>query len=93
MNAEILLAPNYRFTVTDAETAARIYLHGEGVREGHANVAIITKDILEGTLKYPNRLAKYMREYEGYLSGFFRVVEAHNKIPNVLRYELAKLIA
>lgn len=90
---EILLAPNYRFTVTDAETAARIYLHGEGVREGFANVAIITKDILQGTFKYPDRLAKYMREYEGHLSGFLRTIEAHNKIPNVLRYELAKLIA
>lgn len=93
MNAEILLAPNYRFTVMESEIAARIFLLSRGHKETDPLVPIIADGIRTGAFWHRDEIAKAIREYEGHLSGSFRIIEAHNKIPNVLRYELAKLIA
>ncbi len=48
MNAEILLAPNYRFTVMESEIAARIFLLSRGHKETDPLVPIIADGIRTG---------------------------------------------
>lgn len=93
MNSELLLAPNYRFTITDAETAARVFLQSKGYKETSKQVGIVLNSMKEKICPFAKDIAKAIREYEGILSPNLRVIEVHNKIPAVLRNELAKLIA
>lgn len=93
MDSALILAPNYRFTVTDAETAARVFLNSKGYKETSRRVGAIVESMAERCFPFASEMAKAIREYEGKLSSNFRILEAHNKVPAVLRNELAKLIA
>lgn len=89
----MILAPNYRFTVTDTETAARVFLASKGYKETKKRVDVIIESMLGKAFPFAREMAQAIREYEGKLSSNFRILEAHNKVPAVLRNELAKLIA
>ncbi len=93
INLDLALAPNYRFTVTDSETAARIFLAHIGLKETSDGVKEVLRSMMNGSFRFSSEMAQAIREYQGLLFPNLRILEAHNKIPNVLRYELAKLIA
>lgn len=93
MDSAIILAPNYRFTITDTETAARVFLTHKGYKETKKRVDVIIESMLSNAFPFAREMAQAIREYEGKLSSNFRIQEAHNKVPAVLRNEFAKLIA
>lgn len=86
------LLPNYRFVVTSEEILARMYLEKKNLSPSKIRIDTVVESIKSKGSMLSVILAT-IRNYSGELLDYCRVYEYHNKIPSVLRNELAKLIS
>lgn len=93
IQSELDLAPNYRLTVADNETVAKIYLTKKGKKVSKQNIETVVGILTSRAGVLMREIAEVMATYTGPLLKDCRIIEAHNKIPNVLRYEFAKKLA
>lgn len=87
------LEPNYRLTIASNETVARIYLETKKKKVSPQNIKTIIDILSDKSWVLRDEIARIMTKYSGPLLANCRIVETHNKIPNVYRYDLAKKIA
>lgn len=85
----ISLEANYTASIVDEETLYKIFLEKNGYSDSEES-----RQILE-FLKNTNRaeISRMISSYTGSLSNHIRTKKAHNKIPLLFRWELAKKIA
>lgn len=93
IQSELILSPNYRFVVASNEVVAKIYLAARGLSVSSTNIKTLLSVLHHKNHPMLAGIAAAVSSYRGKLLEKCRVVEVHNKIPNVLRYELAKVIA
>ena len=90
IKSEAQLEANYRFTILDESIIAKVLLKDWGVDINIRNIERLVESIRKPSTAFAAHILAVVGSYRG---PEIRVVEAHNKIPNVLRYEMAKLIA
>ena len=93
IKSELDLAPNYRLTIASDETIARIYLETKKKKVSPQNIKTIIEILKDRSGVLRDEISRIVSSYTGHLLSMCRIIEAHNKIPNVLRYELAKKLA
>lgn len=87
------IGANYRFTIADNETIARIFLDAKGLAATPKRIKTMLSVLSEKKNALFEQISAVMASYRGPLLADCRVIEAHNKIPLVLRSSLAQLIA
>lgn len=90
IKSEAQLEANYRFTILDESIIAKVLLKDWGVDINIRNIERLVESIRRPSDSFAAHIMAVISSYTG---PELRVVEAHNKIPNILRYEMAKLIA
>lgn len=93
IDSTLELEPNYRLLIADERTTAAIFLESKGYKKTAKRIQTIIESMRSKESPLAASIAKAMGEYTGKLLEKCRIIETHNKIPNVLRYELAKLLA
>lgn len=86
------LLPNYRFVVASEETLARMYLEKKGLSPSKIRIDTVI-DSIKSKGSMLSVILDTIRDYSGKLLDQCRVYEYHNKIPSLLRNELAKVIS
>lgn len=92
IDSTLQLVPNYRFLVAGEETLARMYLEKKKMKPS----AVRINTIIEAIEEKGNMLAVLLdeiRDYSGELLSQCRIFQYHNKIPAVVRNQLALLIS
>lgn len=93
IKSELDLAPNYRLTIASDETIARMYLETKNKKVSPQNIKTVVEILKDKSGVLRDEISRIVSSYTWHLLSRCRIIEAHNKIPNVLRYELAKKIA
>lgn len=93
INKVVELAANYRITKATNKTLAKIYLELKSIAINEKNIIKTKKQIEKWVESIIIFLTENLRDYNGNFLNEIKVIEEHNKIPNVLRFELAKLIS
>lgn len=87
------LAPNYRLTIASEETVARMYLETKKKKISSQNIKTVIEILRDRSGVLRDEITRIIASYQGNLLLQCRVLHTHNKIPNALRYELAKKLA
>lgn len=93
INKVVDLVANYKITKATNETLAKIYLELKSIAINEKTIKETIKQIEKWAEKVIIFLTEELKTYKGQFLHEVKVIEEHNKIPNVLRYELAKLIS
>lgn len=87
-----ILKPNYKFTKAPTDILAKIILEKLYLQETTNNVELFIERLTNWHQKTVEFLTKILRDYEGVFLSRLKISEAHNIIPQVLRYQLATLL-
>lgn len=87
-----IITPNWKITKATDETLARILVEKLHLKESVHNVELFIQRLQNKHQETLEFLGKVLRNYQGNFESDLKIFEAHNIIPQVLRYQFATLL-